>query len=162
MIEFAYNNSLQASTVQTPFFLNYGRHPLTPLSSAVPSRSVNPAVSEWVEGLQSALKSAKSNLSSAQQRQKTHADKRRRDHPFKVGDQVLLAARKNQLAPGLSSKLSAKYFGPFTIAAAVGSRAFKLDLPETVNIHHVFHVSQLKPYVSFLCDCDFTSSCVCR
>ena len=61
---------------------------------------------------------------------------------------MLLAARKNQLAPGLSSKLSAKYFGPFTIAAAVGSRAFKLDLPETVNIHHVFHVSQLKPYVS--------------
>jgi len=55
---------------------------------------------------------------------------------------------KNQLSPGLSSKLSAKYFGPFTIAAAVGTRAFRLILPETVNIHHVFHVSQLKPYVS--------------
>jgi hypothetical protein len=61
---------------------------------------------------------------------------------------VLLAARKNQLPPGLSSKLSAKYFGPFLIAAAVGTRAFRLVLPETVNIHHVFHVSQLKPYVS--------------
>ena len=148
MVEFAYNNSLQASTLQTPFFLNHGRHPLTPLSSAVPSRSANPAVSEWVEGLQTALKSAKSNLASAQQRQKSYADRKRRDHPFKVGDQVLLAARKNQLSPGLSSKLSAKYFGPFTIAAAVGSRAFRLVLPETVNIHHVFHVSQLKPYVS--------------
>jgi hypothetical protein len=65
-----------------------------------------------------------------------------------VGGQVLLAARKNQLAPGLSSKLSAKYFGPFEIVAAVGTRAFKLNLPETVNIHPVFHVSQLKPYVS--------------
>jgi hypothetical protein len=61
---------------------------------------------------------------------------------------VLLAARKNQLSPGLSSKLSAKYFGPFTIAAAVGTRAFRLILPETVNIRPVFHVSQLKPYVS--------------
>jgi hypothetical protein len=148
MVEFAYNNSLQASTLHTPFFLNYGRHPLTPLSSAVPSRSANPAVSEWVEGLQTALKSARSNLASAQQRQKSYADKKRRDHPFKVGDQVLLAARKNQLAPELSSKLSAKYFGPFLIAAAVGSRAFRLVLPETVNIHPVFHVSQLKPYVS--------------
>ena len=148
MVEFAYNNSVQASTLHTPYFLNHGRHPLTPLSSAVPSRSANPAVSEWVEGLQSALKSAKSNLASAQQRQKSHADRRRRDHPFKVGDQVLLAARKNQLPPGLSSKLSAKYFGPFLIAAAVGTRAFRLVLPETVNIHPVFHVSQLKPYVS--------------
>ena len=120
----------------------------TPLSSAVPSRSANPAVSEWVEGLLTALKSAKSNLASAQQRQKSYADKKRRDHPFKVGDQVLLAARKNQLPPGLSSKLSAKFFGPFSIAAAVGTRAFRLVLPETVHIHPVFHVSQLKPYVS--------------
>ena len=60
---------------------------------------------------------------------------------------MLLVARKNQLAPGLSSKFSAKYFGPFDIVAAVGSHAFKLDLPETVGIHPVFHVSQLKPYV---------------
>lgn len=148
MIEFAYNNSLQASTVHTPFFLNHGRHPLTPLSSAVPRRSLNPAVSEWVEALQSALGNAKSNLSSAQQRQKAHADKHRRDHSFQVGDQVLLAARKNQLPPGLSSKLSAKYYGPFPIIAAVGDHAFRLELPETVDIHPVFHVSQLKPYVS--------------
>ena len=79
MVEFAYNNSIHASTVQTPFFLNHGRHPLTPLSSVVPHRSVNPAVSDWVDGLQAALKSAKSNLSSAQQRQKTYADKPRRE-----------------------------------------------------------------------------------
>jgi hypothetical protein len=82
MVEFAYNNSIQASTVQTPFFLNHGRHPFTPLSSVVPARSVNPSASEWVEGLQTALSNAKSNLASAQQRQKTYADKRRRDHPF--------------------------------------------------------------------------------
>jgi hypothetical protein len=44
MVEFAYNNSIQASTVQTPFFLNHGRHPLTPLSSIVPARSVNPVI----------------------------------------------------------------------------------------------------------------------
>jgi hypothetical protein len=47
----------------------------------------------------------------------------------------------------LSPKLSAKYFGPFPIVAAVGTHAFKLELPESVNIHPVFHVSQLKPFV---------------
>jgi hypothetical protein len=85
------------------------------------------------------LKSAKSNISSAQQRMKAQADKKRRDHLFRV------AARQNQLPPGLSSKLSAKYFGPFPI---VGAHAFKLDMPATVNIHVEFHVSQLKPYVA--------------
>ncbi len=89
------NNSVQASTVHTPFFLNQGRHLNRALSSAVPRRSANLAVSDWVEGLQCAVKSAKSNIASAQQRQKTYSDKRRKDHPFKVGDQVLLAARKN-------------------------------------------------------------------
>ena len=48
-------------TVPTPFFLNHGRHPHTPLSYAIPTRASNPAVSEWVAGMQSALLSAKSN-----------------------------------------------------------------------------------------------------
>ena len=97
--------------------------------------------------MQAALRGAKSNISSAQQRMKVQADKRRKDHQFKVGDRVLLAVRQNQLPPGLSSKLSAKYHGPHTILSAIGSSAFKLELPEGVNIHPVFHVSQLKPYV---------------
>ncbi len=78
---------------------------------------------------------------------KLYADRKRKDHPFQVGDQVLLQVRQNQLPMG-SSKLSAKFSGPFPIVAAVGFQAFRLDLPATVNIHPVFHVSQLKPYVA--------------
>ncbi len=65
-----------------------------------------------------------------------------------MGEQVLLAVRQQQLPPGISSKLFVKYSGPFLISAAVGKNAFKLDLPATVNIHHVFHVSQLKRYLA--------------
>ncbi len=140
------NNSQQASTLHSPLFLNHGRHPLTPLSAVVASRSATPAVTEYVENLQAALRSAHSNISSSQQRMKAYADKKRRDHLFKVGDGVLLAARQNQSPPSLSPKLSAKYYGPFPTIAAVGSVAFKLELPETVKTHPVFHVSQLKPF----------------
>jgi hypothetical protein len=34
---FAYNNSEQATTGYTPFFLNYGLHPLTPISKELPA-----------------------------------------------------------------------------------------------------------------------------
>ena len=131
-----------------PSSSNHGRHPHTPLSSVVPARSATPAVTDFVADMQNALRSAKSNIASAQQRMQAQANRKRRDHPFKVGDKVFLAVRQNQLPPGLSPKLSAKFSGPFPIVAAVGSHAFKLDLPSTVNIHHVFHVSQLKPCVA--------------
>jgi hypothetical protein len=70
LVEHAYNNSVQASTQQTPFFLNHGRHQDTPLSRAVPARAAVPAVAEFVEGIQEALKNAKACIHVAQQRQK--------------------------------------------------------------------------------------------
>jgi hypothetical protein len=73
-----------------------------------------------------------------------------RVHSYQVGDQVLLATRENQLPPGHSSIFSAKSYGPFSIVADVGRQAFRLDLPNTVYIHLVLHVSHLKPYVFHL------------
>ena len=61
---------------------------------------------------------------------------------------MLLATRENQLPPGHSSIFSAKSYGPFSIVADVGRQAFRLDLPNTVYIHLVLHVSHVKHYVS--------------
>jgi hypothetical protein len=148
LVEHAYNNSVQASTQQTPFFLNHGRHQDTPLSRAVPARAAVPAVAEFVEGIQEALKSAKACIHVAQQRQKFYADKKRRPHRFAVGDQVLLLVRPDQLPVGMSPKLAKKFSGPYSIVEAIGPNAFRLDLPSTVGIHDVVNASQLKPYVT--------------
>ena len=43
-------------------------------------------------------------------------------------------------------KLAPKYVGPYTISAVISTTAYKLDLPTTMRIHPVFHVSLLKPY----------------
>jgi len=57
LAEFAYNNSVQASTGFTPFYLNHGRHPHTLLSSLMGSNILsdkdnNPAANDlWVLAL---------------------------------------------------------------------------------------------------------------
>jgi hypothetical protein len=39
-----------------------------------------------------------------------------------------------------------KYVGPFTVLQRVGNVAYRLDLPDNMNAHDVFHVSLLKTY----------------
>ena len=78
--EFAYNNSVQASTGFTPFYLNHGRHPHTPLSLTIaqlqPStKDTNPAALDFVGRFQASLSKAKDALHRAQQRQQKYADK---------------------------------------------------------------------------------------
>jgi hypothetical protein len=41
--------------------------------------------------------------------------------------------------------LDYKLIGPYTILEKVGSRAYKLDLPPSVQLHPVFHISLLEP-----------------
>jgi len=53
--------------------------------------------------------------------------------------------RKNIKITRPSAKLDHKQIGPYTILAKIGSRAYKLDLPPTVKLHPVFHISLLEP-----------------
>ena len=49
-IEFAINNSWQESTKETPFFLNYGHHPLTPIQLSNGSVTV-PKANTFVQNM---------------------------------------------------------------------------------------------------------------
>jgi hypothetical protein len=145
--EIAYNNSQQASTGFSPFFLNSGQHPQLPLSRIAPSNaSNNPTASELIEQLYNDLNTASNNLTLAQQRQSTYANRHRRDVSFKLGDRVLLSTanlRNDKQAP----KLSPKFIGPFTIKRVASSVAYELELPSSMTgIHPVFHISKLRPY----------------
>ncbi len=147
--EFAINNAINASTKQTPFYLNYGYHPLTPATLGVHRLrgSTNQVAAEFYQRMQEDLHTAKQHLAAAQERQAHYANLKRQDAVFEIGDQVLLSTANLRLqTDGPASKFNVKWTGPFTITERIGKVAYRLSLPNTMRIHPVFHISLLKPY----------------
>jgi transposase InsO family protein len=149
MLEFAYNNSINPSTGHSPFYLNYGHHPLVPASLLKPVATNVPSVANFAAKQASLLAEAQDTIIEAQNRQKAQADKTRRPSPFSVGDMVLLSTENISAAAHAnrpSKKLEPKYIGPFKIIEKVHENAFKLELPPTMRQHPVFNVDLLRPY----------------
>ena len=89
-------------------------------------------------------------MKQAQDRQKSYADLRRREIEFSVGDRVFLrvAPYRHVLRFGRKRKLAPRFIGPYEILERVGTVAYRLALPASMDrIHNVFHVSQLRKYV---------------
>ncbi|GMP66376.1 hypothetical protein CsSME_00026758 [Camellia sinensis var. sinensis] len=88
-------------------------------------------------------------LVTAQSRQKSYADRRRRPLAFEVGDHVFLkiSPRRGLMRFGKSGKLSPRFIGPFEILEKIGEVAYRLALPPQLSgVHDVFHVSMLRKY----------------
>ncbi len=158
MCEFAINNNHHSSIGTTPFYLNYGYHPTTPLGLSLPnssglktspsapstsSQSTGPA-SSFLKELQALQTSANKCLVAAQQRMKNYVDKHRKDVSYSVGQLVLLKTTNLHLAG--PKKFLPRYIGPFKILQSCGPVAYKLELPESWRVHNVFHVSNLRLY----------------
>jgi hypothetical protein len=87
------------------------------------------------------------SLKVAQTRQKSYADKRRRDLSFDVGDFVYLkvSPMRGTHMFKVKGKLTPRYVGPFKIVDRRGEVASQLELPPQLSdVHDVFHVSQLR------------------
>lgn len=147
-VEFAYNNSVQASTKYTPFFLNFGRHPHNPMSHVAQAFTHGhcPAALDALQRMCVAISLAKQHLAAAQQRQKYAYDQHTRPITFNPGDQVLLSTENLSLPDPSTPKLSPRFIGPFSIRTRVGALAYELALPPTMRCHNVFHVRLLRPY----------------
>ena len=88
-------------------------------------------------------------LLTAQSRQKSYADVRRRPLEFEVGDHVFLKVmlKRGAVRFGKRGKLSPRFIGPFEILKRIGTVAYRLALPPSMSsVHEVFHVSMLRKY----------------
>ncbi|MBD5605269.1 MAG: DDE-type integrase/transposase/recombinase [Candidatus Eremiobacteraeota bacterium] len=157
----AINHTRSASSGLTPFEVMFRRSPRLPLDVALEplrargaatasAKSSVPAATNFLERHSYLWAAARSNMLQAQQEQKRQADRHRREELFAVGDEVLLSTRDLVLAKAAdqqrSSKLTARFVGPFRIARVINDNAYELELPPQLRVHPVQNVSKLRRY----------------
>jgi hypothetical protein len=149
LVEFAYNNSYQASIQMAPYEALYGRKCRSPICwDDVGERKI--LGPEIVQHTMDKIQLIRERLRSAQSRQKSYADTRRRKLEYQVGDHVFLrvSLTKGVKRFGIKGKLSPRFIGPFEVLNRVGEVAYRLALPPMLaGVHNVFHVSMLRKYV---------------
>jgi hypothetical protein len=150
LVEFAYNNSYQASIEMAPYEALYGRKCRSPVCwfEVGEKRLIG---TELIQITSEKIEVIRKKLQTAQSRQKSYVDKIRRDLEFSVGDCVFLkvSPTKGVFRFGKKGKLSPRFIGPYEILGRVGAVAYRLALPPNLSaIHPIFHVSMLRKYMS--------------
>jgi hypothetical protein len=145
--EFALNSAQHESTQATPFELNYGFKPSSPLDVALGNSKLScPAAANLRVRLHDAIKHARDCIHAAQQRYKKWADKRRIDVTYKPDQKVLVNVKNMNIPSAGNKKLFPRYVGPFRVVKVINDVAVKLELPEHMKCHDVFHISLIKPW----------------
>ena len=135
LVEFAYNNSYQASIQMAPYEALYGRPCRSPLcwvelgESSITGPDLIRDTSEKVSLI-------RQRLLTAQSRQKSYADVRRRPLEFEVGDHVFLKVmpKRGVVRFGKHGKLSSRFIGPFKILERVGTVAYRVRYRPTCQV----------------------------
>ena len=148
LVEFAYDNSYQASIRMAPYEALYGRPCRSPLGwtevgeSSITGPDLIIVTFEKVSLI-------RQRLLTAQSRQKSYADVRCRPLEFEVGNHVFLKVmpKRGVVRFGKRGKLSPRVIGPFKILERIDTVAYRLALPPSmIGVHEVFHVSMLWKY----------------
>ncbi|DBA66918.1 TPA: hypothetical protein ACH3X2_14331 [Trebouxia sp. C0005] len=129
--EFAVNNAWNQSTASTPFFLNFGEHPGTPIS--VDAVCKLPAADAFVGRIKDAVHAARSSLLYAQERMKGQYDSKSRAESFEVGEFAYLSPKGLLMSVVSSKKLSPRWLGPSEITERIGRLAYRLLLPASMS-----------------------------
>ncbi|GBG80582.1 hypothetical protein CBR_g31042 [Chara braunii] len=117
--EIAYNHAVSPAMGMSPYYCDLGYHPRVPADFLRPSQmhpdTSCPALDDWVAHMTSIMKTAHEHIAASQTRMAARANRSRMDHPFKVGDDVLIDARHLQLEADTLCKFRRHFFGPCRI-----------------------------------------------
>lgn len=148
--EFSYSSSKFHATGLTPFEMDLGWNPRTPLQLLSSTECFQvPSVEDHCLLLQEIFKDVQASYAIVRDQQRKQIQSRYTLPGYQVGDQVLLstsAFQDHYTRTRPSPKLGARRIGPFSIVELIGKNAVRLDLPDTMRIHPVINVSHTVPF----------------
>jgi hypothetical protein len=136
LLVFAYNNSVNTVTKETPYYLTHGFDPIMPMDLAlkINNETIDLVASEFKQSLatniRDAWKSAAENIWTEQEKQKLQYDQRHNVEykEFKIGDLVLKRAN-------IDTKFSVRWNGPYRLIGEKGSNVFIEMKGKAYEIH---------------------------
>ena len=143
LAEFSYNNTIQNSTNNSPFFLNYGFNPRH--SPAVPPRTNVPRADMYTKDFSKLIKELKMNIENSINIQKKYADKNRLKPP-KLNPGDLFYINFKLFNRTGNKKLHPRNLGPFKVLERISDVSYKIDLPKNFRIHPIIHIEELEPF----------------
>ena len=144
LFEFAFNDTMNPSTGSSPFYLNLGRHPRTPVTTQIDTPQ--PAVYDFITKMQNDISAARDALLKSKAYNADHTYKDFQIPEFKVGDKVLLHTENLNLKLP-SKKLQPIWIGPLTILQLRGPNTVLIEVPPRLSkLEPLQNVQYLKPY----------------
>ncbi|KAE8736178.1 cytochrome P450 78A7-like [Hibiscus syriacus] len=144
--QFSYNLQRSEATNQNPFEIVTGQQPLTPNTVVTKYEGPNPSAHNIAKEWHEQYDLARACLHKAGKRTKKWDNRKLRDVNFEVGDLVLVKLTNVLRHADVHKGLVRRYEGPFRIVKRIGTMTYKLELPPTIRVHPVIHVSLPKPY----------------
>ena len=146
LAEFAYNAVVYFSTCKAPSEIVYGEVPrsdmltLDEIQKYIATLGSSAEGESWIERIYATREEVTKSLTRIQAYQACIYNKSYCDVEYKVGQKVWLRV-KNITIERLLRKLNWQRYGPHRIIEKIKKVTYCLDLPASLQIHNVFHVS---------------------
>ena len=137
--EFAYNNHFHPLIDATPFYANYGYHPI------YTDRASPEQVTDLPMHLKNIYKTqahCQLALDKAQQLHKRYMDRKHNSQEYTLSDKVWLELY-NLSTDAPSKKLGAKRLGPYDVLEQISPSSYHISILANWQVHNVFHASLL-------------------
>ncbi|UYV60625.1 hypothetical protein LAZ67_1001700, partial [Cordylochernes scorpioides] len=151
-ITHAYNTTIQETTKYSPFFLLYGREPVSILDDTnifiePDSEDYDEYVSKLMEKIVRMRDIVKVNTEKSQEKMINYYNQKHRQTGYEPGDLVALWTPIRK--PGKCEKLLRRYFGPYIVLKKISDVNYSIvpeDNPGNRTQPTTVHISRIKPY----------------